>query len=411
MQGRRVLGALRHRNYRLYFTGQAIATIGTWMSSIAQSWLVLQMTDSGLWVGLVLATQFTPILVLGPVGGLVADRYPKRRVLQVTQSLFIIPALTLFLISTHLNQAHVWMVFCSALFFGCIQVFDVPARQSFVIEMVGREDLMQAIALNSTVWNTAAVIGPSIAGLLIAYIGLPFCFLTNSLTYFGSITALTLMTNLPAVVRGSEQGPVWKRLLEGANYARRDPVVGPMLLLTATFSLFAMNRLTLIPLFAKQVLHAGPAGYGFLMASIGFGSMTAAFSLAVFARRASGSMQFFVGLGWVLALAAFSFSRVFWLSAFLLWVSGFCQISFLATTNTRIQTLTPDNLRGRVMSLYAQSLMGTNPVGSSSAGALSAAFGAPVAMLIGTVVAVVVLVVVRVVRPGVFSTDSSPSAF
>jgi MFS family permease len=381
------------------------------MSSIAQSWLVLQMTDSGLWVGLVLATQFTPILVLGPLGGLVADRYPKRRILQITQSLFIIPALTLYLISSHIHQAQVWMVFCAAVFFGCIQVFDVPARQSFVIEMVGREDLMNAIALNSTVWNTAAVIGPSVAGLLIAYIGLPFCFLTNSLTYFGSITALSLMTNLPTLVSAGDHGSVWKRLLEGADYARRDPVVGPMLLLTATFSLFAMNRLTLIPLFAKQILHAGPAGYGFLMAAIGFGSMTAAFSLAVLARRASGAQQFLVGLGWVLSLAVFSFSRAFWLSAALLWMSGFCQIWFLATTNTRIQTLTPDKLRGRVMSLYAQSLMGTNPIGSSSAGAFSAAFGAPVAMLIGTLVAAVVLIVMRVVRPGIFSTESSPSAF
>jgi MFS family permease len=399
---------MRHRNYRLYFTGQAISTIGTWMSSIAQSWLVLQMTHSGLWVGLVLATQFTPMLVFGPLGGLVADRYPKRRILQVTQTLFILPAVFLYLISSNIHQAHVWMVLLSALLFGCIQVFDAPTRQSFAIEMVGREDLMNAIALNSSVWNTAAVIGPSVAGLLIAFVGLPFCFLINSFTYLGSITALALMRNLPVLVKAGHQGSIWTRLLEGARFARRDIVVGPMLILTATFSLFAMNRLTLMPLFAEQVLHAGPAGFGFLMASIGLGSLTAALTLAMFARRASGRQQFWVGLAWAGSLAVFSFSRVFWLSALLLWISGFFQIWFLATANTRVQTHTPDNLRGRVMSLYTQSMMGTNPIGSTTAGALATALSAPVAMLIGALVASLILISVRAVRPAAFTLEPSP---
>src|SRR5438105_8105107 len=215
---RRLLGALRHRNYRLFFTGQIISTIGTWMQSIAQPWLVLQLTHSGLWVGLVLAAQFTPVLVAGPVGGLVADRFPKRRILQVTQTLFMAPAFFLFVIS-YTHAAQVWMVFGSALVWGTIQLFDVPARQAFVIEMVGREDLTNAIALNSSVFNGAAVIGPSIGGVLIAAAGVPACFLLNALSFLAAIGALALMRNLPVLLPAADRPPAFLRLKEGAAYA------------------------------------------------------------------------------------------------------------------------------------------------------------------------------------------------
>src|SRR3982075_4556802 len=175
----RVLGALRHRNYRLFLTGQIISTAGTWMQSVAMPWLALQLTHSALLVGLVLATQFLPVLVGGPLGGMVADRYPKRKVLIATQALFIVPSFTLFAVSAT-GHAEYWMVIIAAFLTGTVNLFDVPSRQSFVIEMVGRQDLMNAIALNSTVFNGAAVIGPAIAGVLIAAVGVPLCFLANS---------------------------------------------------------------------------------------------------------------------------------------------------------------------------------------------------------------------------------------
>ena len=400
---RRVLGALRHRNYRLFFSGQAISTVGTWMQSIAQSWLALELTHSGLLVGLVLAAQFTPMLVAGPFGGIVADRYPKRRVLLLTQVASMVPAFALFALSAE-HAVQFWMVLLAALAVGTINVFDAPARQSFVIEMVGRQDLMNAIALNSSVWNGAAVIGPSLAGVLIAAVGIPLCFLANGVSYAAAILALLLMRNLPSLMGARDGQTVWDRIREGALYARHDPVVLSMLSLVAIFSLFAMNRLTLVPLFADQVLHAGAAGFGFLMGSIGLGAFCGAVLLAVW-NRGDGNNQFWVALAWALSLVAFSWSRLFALSAALLFVAGFCQIWFMATANSRIQAATPDRLRGRVMSLYAQALMGVGPFGATQAGALASLFGAPVAMTVGAVIAGLTALGLRVAQPAVFASE------
>ncbi|HLQ61624.1 MAG TPA: MFS transporter [Candidatus Acidoferrales bacterium] len=401
----RHLGALRHRNYRLFFGGQVVSTVGTWMQSIAQPWLVLQLTHSGFWVGVVLAAQFTPVLVAGPLGGVVADRFSKRRVLLVTQACYMIPAFALFLVSaTHVAQ--VWMVLLAAVAVGCINVFDMPTRQSFVIEMVGREDLMNAIALNSSVFNGASVLGPSVAGVLIGAVGVPICFFINSLSYLAALTALLLMRNLPRLV-GEPRQPLLDRIREGARYARGDPVVGMMLVAVAVFSLFAMNRLTLLPLFADQVLRVGPAGFGFLMAAQGAGAVAAALSLAFLPPGyATGRRQFWVAVVWVLVLEAFSLSRSVPVSIVLLLLAGFGQMWFLATANTRIQTITPDRLRGRVMALYGQALMGVGPLGSLQAGTLSVLFGAPWAMAIGAALAGLVLLGIRLARPAVFTLEA-----
>jgi MFS family permease len=399
----RVLGALRHRNYRLFLTGQIISTVGTWMQSVAMPWLALELTHSPLLVGLVLAAQFTPVLVGGPLGGLVADRYRKRSVLLATQSLFTVPSFVLFAVSAT-GHAQYWMVIVAAFVTGTINMFDVPARQSFVIEMVGRQDLMNAIALNSSVFNASAVIGPAIAGLVIAAVGVPICFLANSISYLGAIVALLLMRDLPVVAQPGEQQPLIQRIVEGAAYARREPVVGMLLIAVAVFSLFAMNRLTLIPLFADQVLHVGAHGFGFLLASMGFGALVGALTLAFFPNLgADPRRQLWMAMIWVAALLEFSISRAFPVSMATLFVAGYCQISFVATANSRIQTLTPDHLRGRVMSLYAQALIGVGPLGSTQAGALAQWFGAPWAMAIGAVIAGAVVLGIRILRPEVFS--------
>jgi MFS family permease len=403
----RVLGALRHRNYRLFLTGQIISTVGTWMQSVAMPWLALELTGSALLVGLVLAAQFLPVLIGGPLGGVVADRYRKRNVLVVTQSLFMLPSFVLFVVSAT-GHAQYWMVVIAAFATGTINLFDVPARQSFVIEMVGRQDLMNAIALNSSVFNASAVIGPAIAGLVIAAVGVPICFLVNSVSYLAAIGALLLMRDLPSAVPHRKDLSFTTRLAEGLSYARREPVVGMLLVAVAVFSLFAMNRLTLMPIFASQVLKVGAHGYGFLLASMGLGSLFGALTLAFFPQLgADPRRQLWIALIWVAALLEFSISRNFALSLLTLFVAGYCQISFVATANNRIQVRTPDHLRGRVMSLYAQALMGVGPLGSLQAGALAQSLGAPWAMAIGAVIAGAVIVAIRLVRPEVFVSDEA----
>jgi MFS family permease len=400
-----MLGALRHRNYRLFLTGQIISTVGTWMQSVAMPWLALELTGSALLVGLVLAAQFLPVLVGGPLGGVVADRYRKRRVLLATQSLFMIPSFVLFAVSAT-GHAQYWMVVVAAFATGTINLFDVPARQAFVIEMVGRQDLMNAIALNSSVFNASAVIGPAIAGLVIAAVGVPICFLANSVSYLAAIGALVMMRDLPGVVPHHADQPFMTRLAEGLSYARREPVVGMLLVAVAVFSLFAMNRLTLMPLFAADVLHVGAHGYGFLLASMGLGALFGALTLAFFPTMgADPKRQLWMAVIWVAALLEFSISREFVLSLAALFVAGYCQISFVATANNRIQMLTPDHLRGRVMSLYAQALIGVGPLGSTQAGVLAEWLGAPWAMAIGAVIAGAVIVAIRIVRPEVFASD------
>ncbi len=404
------LGALRHRNFRLFLAGQIISTIGTWMQSVAMPWLALQLTHSGFLVGVVLAAQFTPVLLGRQFGGVVADRFQKRNVLLATQSLFTVPSLVLFALSST-GHAQYWMVIVAAFATGVINLFDVPSRQAFVIEMVGRQDLMNAIALNSSVFNGAAVVGPSVAGVIIAAVGVPICFLANSISYLAAIAALLLMRNLPRVVPEREQQPLLRRIAEGAAYARHDPTVGMLLVAVAVFSLFAMNRLTLIPLFADQVLHVGAQGFGFLMASMGLGALAGALTLAFSPRLGDEPRrQFWVAMIWVAALLAFSLSREFLISMATLFIAGYCQISFVAAANTRIQTTTPDHLRGRVMALYAQALIGVGPLGSLQAGALASLLSAPWAMAIGSVVAGAVVLGIRLARPQVFASRAVPPA-
>jgi MFS family permease len=377
------------------------------MQSVAMPWLALELTHSGLLVGLVLATQFTPVLLGSQLGGVVADRFRKRNVLLATQSLFMLPSFALFALSAT-GHAQYWMVLVAAAATGTINLFDVPARQSFVIEMVGRQDLMNAIALNSSVFNAAAVIGPSIAGVIIGWVGVPLCFLANSVSYLGAVVALLLMKDLPIVVSEHREQPWHERIAQGAAYARREPVVGMLLVAVAVFSLFAMNRLTLIPLFADQVLHVGAQGFGFLMGSMGLGALAGALTLAFSPTLgADPRRQFWMAVIWVGALLVFSSSRVYVLSLVSLFVAGYSQISFVATANNRIQTITPDHLRGRVMALYAQALIGVGPIGSLQAGALASipSLGAPGAMAIGAIVAGAVIVGIRLARPAVFAAN------
>ncbi|HEV3405731.1 MAG TPA: MFS transporter [Candidatus Dormibacteraeota bacterium] len=406
----RVLGALRHRNYRLFFTGQIVSTVGTWMQSVAMPWLALELTHSGVLVGLVLAAQFTPILVAGQFGGIVADRFHKRNVLLTTQTAFTVPPFVLFVL-TATGHAQYWMVIVAALAAGIINVFDVPARQAFIVEMVGKRDLTNAIALNSSVFNASAVVGPSLAGLVIALVGVPLCFLANSVSYLAAIVALLLMRDLPRREPPAHEARFFAHLAEGATYARSTPVVGGLLVTVAVFSLFAMNRSTLLPLFADQVLRVGAQGFGFLLAAMGLGAVGGALTLAFFPELgANPRRQLWMTAIWVAALLEFSLSRLFVMSLVTLFVAGYCQISFLATTNSRLQTITPDHLRGRVMALYLQAFAGMSPIGNVQAGVLATLFGAPWSMAIGALIAGMALVVISLVTPEVFGQPKKTSS-
>jgi MFS family permease len=406
----RILGALRHRNYRLFLFGQIVSTVGTWMQTVALPWLALQLTHSGFLVGVALAAQFLPVLIGSPFAGVIADRYRKRTVLLITQTSFIVPPFALFVLSAT-GHARYWMVVVAAFATGVINALDVPARQAFQVEMVGKQDLMNAIALNSSVFNASAVIGPSIAGVLIAVVGVPVCFLVNSLSYLAAVAALLSMRNLPAALQRHEEHPLWTRLAQGAAYARSEPVVGMLLISVAVFSLFAMNRTTLLPLFADQVLRVGPQGFGFLLGSMGLGALFGALTLALFPRfGADPRRQLWMAAIWVAALLEFSASRAFVVSLVTLFVAGYCQISFVAAANSRIQTITPDHLRGRVMALYAEALIGMGPFGAMQAGALATLFGAPWAMAIGASVAGAVALAIRLAKPQVFGQPMNVSS-
>jgi len=398
------LRAFRHRNYRLFFGGQLISLIGTWMQSVAESWLVFRLTGSSALLGVSSFASLAPVFLFATLGGTIADRAKRHRIIVTTQTVSMILPLTLSAL-TFTHTVRVWHVFVLAACLGVVNAFDIPARQAFLVEMVGREDLMNAIALNSSVFNGAAVIGPSVAGVLIGFLGVKFCFLINSLSFLGPIAGLLLMSNLPRLVRDEESAAsVWERIREGAAYARHDRLVGTLLLTVGVFSMFAMNRLTLIPLFAEKVLHVGATGFGFLMAALGLGALTGALSLVAIP-RVNGRRQFWFGVAWAVMLLLFSSSRNFWLSLAALYGAGVCQMLFVATANTRIQLVTPDHLRGRVMALYAQAVMGVGPIGSTQAGALSALLGPPAAMAIGAVIAGATVVGVRIWRPAAFLAE------
>ena len=380
-----VLRALHHRNYRLFFGGQLISLTGTWMQTVAQSWLVYRLTGSAVLLGFVGFSSQIPVFLLAPVGGSAADRYNRRRILVVTQTAamllaFILAALTLS------GRVQVWHVFVLAAFLGVVNAFDLPTRQAFVADMVGREDLINAIALNSTMFNGARMIGPAVAGLLIDTIGEGWCFLANGVSYLAVIAGLLMMSmtvRTPAPLPGSALASI----IEGFRYVKRTRQIRALLLLLGLVSLVGMPYTVLMPIFAAQILHGGPRGLGILVSAIGFGALAGALTLA--AKKGIRGLNSWVALsatGFGVSLILFSLSRSFWLSAALLLPVGFSVMVEMASSNTLIQSLVPDSLRGRVMAVYSMMFMGMAPLGSLLAGALAQRLGAPATVAIGGVV-------------------------
>lgn len=376
------LRALNHRNFRLFWFGQFVSLVGTWMQNIAQGWLVLKLTDSAFLLGLLTAAQYLPLLLFSLVAGVAADRFPKRNLLILTQFAMMILALVLGLL-TLFEQVRYWHVFILAILLGIANVFDLPTRQSFVIEMVGKEDLMNAIALNSTIFNGARIIGPAVAGILIGSFGLSACFLFNSASYLAVLSSL-FMIDIRGVSHKAIEGGVWEKIKEGLNFIRRTPVLFYTIILSGLIYIFAVNYNVLIPVFARNTLGLEADGFGFLMSAMGIGALGGAIFLATISRGGPSAAIMRTGILLLcLSQIALGMIHIPYLAAMFMVVSGFSLIIFLASVNTILQVNVPDHLRGRIMGVYSLSSQGTIPLGSLLSGSIAHVSGAPGGLMAG----------------------------
>ena len=387
------LRALRHRNFRLFFGGQAISLAGSWMQSVAQAWLVLTLTNDPLILGVVAAAQWLPVLVLGLFGGLIADALPKRPTLIAVEAVMAALAVVLGVL-TLTGVVEVWMILVLAVFLGCANAVEMPVRQSFAVEMVGREDVVNAIALNSATFNAARVIGPAVAGLMIAAFDISVAFFVNGASFLAVIIALLLMRpdelrTPPPIARPRTVRAVLVSVGEGLGYARRTPAVLLPVVVVGLAATIGMNFQVTIPPFARDVLGGDAASFGFLMTASGLGSVAAALYLAT--RRRPSPWAIAVGatmLGAGLLLMAAVPVYVVALPA--LAVAGFGAIWMAANGNTLIQATVPDELRGRVISVYTTVFAGSTPIGALFAGFLASRWGAVVALAVGGSLTIVV---------------------
>jgi MFS family permease len=380
--------ALRHRNYRLFFGGQGISLIGTWMTRVATGWLVYRLTGSAFLLGLVSFAGQIPILFLGPFAGVWVDRWNRHRVLVVTQILSMLESFALAALALA-GTITVHEVILLNLFQGAVNAFDMPARQAFVIEMVeDQEDLGNAIALNSSLVNAARLVGPSVAGMLIAVVGEGYCFLIDGISYVAVIISLLLMVVTAQSTSRVREGVITE-LRDGWNYVRRSLPISSILLLLTLISLVGMPYTALMPIFAGKILHGGAHTLGFLMAAVGVGALAGAIRLA--ARKTVlglGRVLPMTAAGFGASLIAFAASRQLWLSLLLLVVTGFCFMQQMASSNTILQTIVENEKRGRVMSFYSMAVQGVAPFGSLVAGLAASRIGASDTLMIGGAICV-----------------------
>ena len=376
------LRAFRHRDFRLFWSGQLVSLVGTWMQSVGQAWVVLELTGSPFKLGVISALQFGPMLFFSLLAGALADRVRKRRLLLLTQGALMLQALTLAALDWT-GHIQFWHVAVLAAVYGIANTLDLPARQSFVGELVGKGDLMNAIALNATVFNGARVVGPAVAGLLIARYGVAPAFLVNGLSFLGVLVALAAIRNEGAP-RPREAATMGQEILQGVRYAAATPLVGLILSLLLVVSLFVLNFNVLVPLVARDVLHEGARGFGLLMASLGLGAVAGALALAAMTRaRPPVALIVTAALVTSAGLLGLAAVRHFWIAAAALAVMGFAQIFFMASCNTTVQVTAPDHLRGRVMSLYALVFVGVHPFGALLTGGVAEKWGVGAACVWG----------------------------
>jgi MFS family permease len=384
-----LLRAFSHRNYRYYWTGFALSLVGTWMQTLAQGWLVWRLTESSMWLGIIGAMPQVPSLLLGSIGGVLVDRLHKRGLLLVTQTGMAACALALA-IPTMMGVVTVPEVLVISIILGIFMAIDSPARLSFVTEIVGVEDTGNAIALNSTTFNATRLIGPAIAGLLVPLIGEGGCFLINAISFLAFIVGLLMMRDLPKPVKQTSK-PIGHQWREAFTYIRNSVVHRSLILNVMVFSAIGMSYAVLMPVFADKILHAGVRGMGMLMGATGIGAIIGGIWQAHLPRgskRGKVVMMGTAGLG--ASVLCFSFSPYFALSLFILMFTGFFSISMLASTNTLLQTLSPDHLRGRVLGFYTASFMGVMPIGSFIVGWSSSVIGPQITLTIGSLICLLV---------------------
>jgi len=381
-----LLRALRSRNYRLFVAGQGVSLVGTWMQQVAMSWLVYRLTGSAFLLGVVGFTSQIPTLLFAPLAGVLADRWNRRRLLIITQSLAMLQA-ALLAAAVFSGIIQVWQIIVLSMFLGTVNAFDIPIRQSFVVELVShREDLGNAIALNSSLVNAARLIGPTIAGLLITSVGEGVCFLINSVSYLAVLISLVAMRLAPSGPRRAQQKHVFHEFREGFSYAFSFAPIRNILFLVALISLTGMPYVVLVPVFAKEVLLGGAHTFGFLVTATGCGALVGTVYLA--------SRKNVLGLGKIIVRAAllfavgiatFATSKNIILSLTSLAVAGFGAMTLVASCNTVLQTILEDDKRGRVMSFFTVAFMGMTPFGSFGAGTMAGIFGPRDTLLIGSV--------------------------
>ncbi len=388
--------ALRHRNFQLFFGGQLISLVGTWMQTVAQSWLVYKLTGSGLLLGAVGFASQIPVFLFAPLGGITADRSNRQRVVIATQVVSMILALVLAAL-TLTHRVTVKEIFVLAALLGVVNAFDIPGRQAFLVDMVGKEDLMNAIALNSSMFNGARVVGPAVAGVLVARLGEGWCFFANGVSYIAVIVGL-LMMNVHAPARASVDTSPFEHIIEGFRFVGKTAPIRALLVLLGVVSMTGMPYVVLMPIFADRILHRGgqelasligshdlgAVRLGILMGAAGVGALLGALTLAMRSGvKGLGTWVSVCCAGFGVSLILFAFSTSFWLSVLLLLPVGYFIMLQMASSNTLIQAMVPDALRGRTMAVYSMMFMGLAPVGALLGGALSDRLGAPWTVAIG----------------------------
>jgi MFS family permease len=394
----RTFSAFQHRNYRLYFWGQLVSLIGSWMTSTAQGWLVYQLTGSKALLGIVAAAGTAPMLVFSTWGGWAADRFPKRSVLICTQVAMMILAFVFAgLVWSGLIQP--WQIIVLGLFGGVAMAFDMPARQSFVVEIASREDLMNAISLNSAMFNGARIVGPAIAGFLMAQVGIALCFFIDGVSFLAVLTGLFLM-QLERRPPSAATGGALAQSLEGFRYVWHHVRVRTIFALFAIVGIFGWSYSVLMPAFARDILHLGEQGYGLLLGASGVGALVGALVTATFGSGISPRKLAFGGV-WLFSamLLIFSFNRSLTIAMLCLAGAGFGMMLFFSTLNTTVQTIVPDEMRGRVMGIWALIFGGMIPFGALEAGAVAHYVGTSATLAVGAVIcalaAFVTLLIVR----------------
>lgn len=405
MKSFRPFSALTYRNFRLFWFGQLISLTGTWMHSAGQGWLVLKLTDSPFYLGLVGSAASMPILLFTLAGGVVADRFPKRKILLTTQIILMFLALTLaLLVSTEIVT--VWYVLFIAFFIGTTSAFDIPARQSFLIEMVGKENLMNAIALNSAAFNGARIIGPTIAGILIGNLGLAVCFYINSLSFLAAIIGLLKMKFKPGEIRKSTKAGIKEEFKEGLKYIFTEPKIHTLIISVGIIGFFGFPYITFLPVYARDILKTGATGLGILMGFSGAGAFTGAISLAIrgdFEKK--GVLLAASGIIFSFALLIFSFSTVVWLSYLMLFLIGWGAVSQIATVNSLLQFIAPDRLRGRIMSSFTLVFLGMATIGNFAIGSLAVYVGTQTALGIGAKFCLLGILWLLWKKPGIYTDN------